>query len=151
MQSRMNNPAVVLPDAMQALFALDKATDKEGLPFVTRKLVHLRASQINGCSACVLMHSHELKKAGQSDDRIFSTAAFREAPYFDDAERAALSLTEALTRLSDRPDAVSDELWKEVSKHYDEASLAALIVCIANINVWNRLNAAVKQVAGPWK
>ena len=151
MQSRMKNPAVVLPDAMQALFALDKATDKEGLPYVTRKLVHLRASQINGCSACVLMHSHELKKAEQSDERIYSTAAFREAPYFDDAERAALALTEALTRLSDRADAVPDELWNEVSKHYDEASLAALVVCIANINLWNRLNAAVKQVAGPWK
>ncbi len=151
MQARMNNPALILPDAMQALLALDKATERESLPFVTRKLVHLRASQINGCSACVTMHSHELKKAGQSDDRIFAVAAWREAPYFSEPERAALALTEAVTRLSDRPDAVPDELWQEVRRHYDEPTLAALIVSIGVINVWNRFNATVKQVAGPWK
>jgi len=151
MQARMNNPALLLPDAMNALFALDKATERDTLPFVTRKLVHLRASQINGCSACVVMHSHELKKAGQSDDRIFAVAAWREAPYFTEPERAALALTEAVTRLSDRTDAVPDELWAEVSRHYDEPTLAALIVSIGIINVWNRFNASVKQVAGPWK
>lgn len=151
MQARMNNPALILPDAMQALFALDKATERESLPFVTRKLVHLRASQINGCSACVTAHSHELKKAGQSDDRIFAVAAWREAPYFSEPERAALALTEAVTRLSDRPDAVPDDLWQEVRRHYDEPTLAALIVSIGVINVWNRFNATVKQVAGPWK
>ena len=151
MQARMNNPALLLPDAMNALFALDKATERDTLPFVTRKLVHLRASQINGCSACVVMHSHELKKAGQSDDRIFAVAAWREAPYFTEPVRAALALTEAVTRLSDRTDAVPDELWAEVSRHYDEPTLAALIVSIGIINVWNRFNASVKQVAGPWK
>jgi AhpD family alkylhydroperoxidase len=151
MQARMKNPALVLPDAMNALFALDKATERETLPFVTRKLVHLRASQINGCGACVVMHSHELKKAGQSEDRIFAVAAWREAPYFNDAERAALALTEAVTRLSDRPDAVPDEVWNEATRHYDEPTLAALIVSIGIINVWNRFNASVRQIAGPWK
>ncbi|MET0794150.1 MAG: carboxymuconolactone decarboxylase family protein [Polyangiaceae bacterium] len=150
MQARMKNPALILPAAMQALFALDKATESEALPFVTRKLVHLRASQINGCSACVTAHSHELKKAGQSDDRIFAVAAWREAPYFSESERAALALTEAVTRLSDRPDAVPDALWTEVTRHYDEPTLAALLVTIGLINVWNRFNASVKQVAGPW-
>jgi len=142
---------LLLPDAMNALLALDKATAKDTLPLATRKLVQLRASQINGCSACVVMHAHELKKAGQSDDRIFAAAAWRETPYFSEPERAALALTEALTRLSDRTDAVTDELWAEVSRHYDEPTLAALILSIASINVWNRLNASVKQIAGAWK
>jgi AhpD family alkylhydroperoxidase len=144
----MKNPALVLPDVMKALLALNKATERDGIPYATHKLVHLRASQINGCSMCVDMHSRELKKAGQADERIFTVAAWREAPYFTDAERAALALTESLTRLSDRPDPVSDEVWSEAARHYDETALAALIVSIASINVWNRLNAAVKQVAG---
>ena len=100
MQARMKNPVLIRPDALQALLALDKTT--ESVPYVTRKLVHLRASQINGCSVCVDMHARELKKAGESDDRIFAVSAWRDAPYFNDAERAALSLTEAVTRSSDR-------------------------------------------------
>jgi AhpD family alkylhydroperoxidase len=150
MHARMKNPVFVIPDAMKALYALDKATESQ-VPFVTRKLVHLRASQINGCSVCVDMHSQELKKAGESDQRVFTAAAWRETPYFTDAERAALALTEAVTRLSDRPDAVPDEIWDEVSRHYDEPALAALTIQIALINVWNRLNCTVRQVAGEWK
>jgi AhpD family alkylhydroperoxidase len=148
MQARMTNPAIILPDAMQALLALDKSTEKDGVPHVTRKLVHLRASQINGCGVCVDMHSRELKQAGESDDRVFAVAAWRETPYFTDAERAALALTEAVTRLSDRADPVPDEIWNEAARHYDEPALAALLVSIGLINVWNRLNAAVRQVAG---
>ena len=78
-------------------------------------------------------------------------AAWREAPYFTDAERAALALTEAVTRLSDRADPVPDEVWDEAARHYDEQELAALILAIASINVWNRLNAAARQVAGAWR
>ena len=148
MQARMNNPALVLPDAMQALFAVNKATENAGVPPVTLKLVHLRASQINGCSVCVDMHWRELKKAGESDERIFSVAAWRDTPYFTDAERAALALTEAVTRLSDRTGPVPDEIWGEAARHYDERALAALILSIALINFWNRLNATVRQVAG---
>lgn len=144
----MTHPVVLLPDAMQALLALSKATERDGVPSVTHKLVHLRASQINGCSVCVDMHSRELKQAGQSDERIFAVAAWRDAAYYTDAERAALALTEALTRLSDRADAVPDDIWNEAARYYDEPALAALIVSIAAINVWNRLNAAVRQVAG---
>ncbi|HEX2281276.1 MAG TPA: carboxymuconolactone decarboxylase family protein [Thermomicrobiales bacterium] len=150
MHARMKHPVMILPDAMRALHALDKATEVDGLPDVTRKLVHLRASQINGCSVCVEMHSQELKDAGEPDARLFAVAAWRDAPYFTDAERAALSLTEAVTRLSDRPDPVPDEIWDEVARHYDEPARAALILQIAQINVWNRLNAATRQVAGAW-
>jgi len=150
MQARMKHPALVLPDAMQALLAVDKATVQDGLPDVTRKLVHLRASQINGCSVCVDMHARELKQAGESDERIFAVAAWRETPFYTDAERGALALTEAATRLSDRADPVPDEVWQDARRHYDDAALAALIVSIGLINVWNRLNATVKQVAGAW-
>ena len=150
MQARMKHPAMVLPDAMQAMFTLDKVTEGS-LPYVTRKLVHLRASQINGCSACVDMHSKELKKKGESDERVFAVAAWRETPFFTEPERAALALTEAVTRLADRPDPVPDTLWQEVSRHYDEKAMSALLWSIGAINVWNRLNASVHQPAGQWK
>jgi AhpD family alkylhydroperoxidase len=148
MQARMRNPAFVLPEAMQALLTLNKVIEKSSVPYVTHKLVHLRASQINGCSVCVDMHARELKKADQKDERIFAVAAWRDAPYFTSAERAALALTEAVTRLSDRADPVPDEIWQEAARHYDEGALAALLLSIAAINVWNRLNVSVKQVAG---
>jgi AhpD family alkylhydroperoxidase len=151
MQARMQNPALMLPDALQALHALNKACDGQGVPATTLKMVHLRASQINGCSVCVDMHARELKHAGESDDRIFAVSAWRDTPYFTGAERAALDLTEALTRLADRPEPVGDEVWNEAKRHYDETALAALLLQIAQINVWNRLNVAVKQVAGQWR
>jgi AhpD family alkylhydroperoxidase len=150
MQARMTNPIMVLPDALKALMALDKATANDDVSYVTRKLVHLRASQINGCSVCVDMHSHELKKAGESDRRIFAVSAWREAPYFTDAERAALALTEAATRLADRDDPVPDKVWNEAARHYDEPALAALVVQIGMINLWNRINAVTGQIAGQW-
>ena len=88
------------------------------------------------------------RSAGETDERIFAVAAWREAPYFTDAERAALALAEAVTRLSDRTDPVPDAVWDEAARHYDEPALAALLVSIATVNVWNRLNAATRQVAG---
>ncbi|OLL18129.1 MULTISPECIES: carboxymuconolactone decarboxylase family protein [unclassified Rhodococcus (in: high G+C Gram-positive bacteria)] len=148
MKARMMNPALVLPDAVTALQALGNAADGGGLPARTTHLVHLRASQINGCSVCVDMHPRLAKKDGETDKRLFAVAAWREAPYFTDAERAALALTEAVTRLADRPDPVPDDVWDEAARHYDEPQLAALILQISLINVWNRLNATVKQVAG---
>lgn len=151
MQPRMKHPVIVLPDAMKALHALNKATEIDDVPYKTHKLIHLRASQINGCGPCVAMHSEELKQAGDTDQRIFSVAAWRETPYFTDAERAALALAESMTRLCDRADPVPDDVWEEATRHYDEKALAALIVSIGQINVWNRLNAAVRQLAGSWK
>jgi AhpD family alkylhydroperoxidase len=144
----MKHPVFVIPEAMQAMHALGKASAADGLPDVTCYLVHLRASQINGCSVCVDMHARELKEAGEADQRIFAVAAWRDTPWFTEAERAALALTEELTRLADRPEAVSDAVWAEAARHYDEKAMAALLLQIAQINVWNRLNAAVRQVAG---
>src|SRR5213080_4215803 len=148
MQARMSNPAMILPDAMNAIQALLKATRKGGVPSATLELVHLRASQINGCSFCVDSGARSAKKAGETDQRLFAVSAWREAPYFTDAERAALALTEAATRMSDRADPVPDEIWDEATRHYDETELAALVLAIASINVWNRLNVATRQVAG---
>jgi AhpD family alkylhydroperoxidase len=142
---------MVLPDALQALFALNKAIEGAGVPYVILKMVHLRASQINGCSVCVDMHARELKKAGESDDRIFAVSAWYDAPYFSDAERAALALTEAATRLSDRADPVPDAIWTDAAKHFDERALSALLLAIGVINVWNRLNVSIRQVAGEWR
>jgi AhpD family alkylhydroperoxidase len=147
MQARMANAAMILPEAMQALLALGKAAEKGGLPSTTIALVQLRASQINSCSVCVDMHTRGMKQAGETDERLFTVAAWRDAPYFTDAERAVLALTEAVTRLSDRPDPVPDEVWNEAARHYDERGLAALLVAIGTINVWNRLNVATRQVA----
>jgi AhpD family alkylhydroperoxidase len=147
----MKHPVGLLPDVLKALQALGKATETE-LPLAIRKLVELRASQINGCSVCVYMHAEELKKAGEGDDRIFAVAAWRDTPFFTDQERAALALTEAVTRLADRADAVPDDIWEDARHHFDDKPLAALIVGIAMINVWNRLNATVKQAVGaPWQ
>jgi AhpD family alkylhydroperoxidase len=133
---------------MQAMRALEAAAKKGNVPARTLELVHLRASQINGCSLCVDIHAHDLKKNGESDERHFALAAWREAPYFTDAERAALALAEAATRLSDRADAVPDEVWNEAARHYDEPALAELVLNIALINCWNRINATTRQVAG---
>jgi AhpD family alkylhydroperoxidase len=148
MHARMKHPAFVLPEAFKAMQALHKATDGAGISEVTHELVRLRASQINGCSVCVPMHAGLLRKAGESDERIFSVAAWRDTPYFTDAERAALALAESMTRLADKEDPVPDNVWNEAAKHYDEKALSALMVSIATINVWNRLNATVRHVAG---
>ena len=151
MEARMKQPAVMLPAAMQALYALSNSAKNHGVPPTTATLVHLRASQINGCSFCVEMHSRELKEAGESDERIYTVAAWREAPYFTDAERAALALTEAATRIADKSDPVPDELWAYAAEYYDEEALAALALEIAAINVWNRLNVMTRQPAGMFR
>ena len=150
MQQRMNNPAMIVPGAMDALQKLGAAARRAGVPATTLYLIEVRASQINGCSVCLDMHSRELKAEGESDERIFMVGAWREAPYFSGAERAALALTEAVTRLADRSDAISDEVWEEAARHYDESELAGLVVAIAGINAWNRINAATRQITGEW-
>ena len=118
MQPRIDNPVIAVPGAMAALQRLSAvAAQHADVPEATRLFVALRASQINGCSVCCDMHSRELKALGEPDERIFTLAAWREASYFSDAERAALALTEAATRLADRSDAVSDEVWDEAARH----------------------------------
>jgi AhpD family alkylhydroperoxidase len=146
----MKNPLALLPDALTALLAVDKAAQTDDLPLATRKLVHLRASQINGCAFCTDMHAKELKNAGEKDERIFAVAAWRETNYFTDAERAALALTEAATRLADRADPVPDDVWADAARCYDEKTLASLIVQIGLINLFNRINAPIRQMAGAW-
>ena len=150
MKARMDNPAMSVPGAFEALQALGKAGAQGGLPQKTILLVLLRASQINGCSVCAHMHARDAKKAGETDERLSTVAAWHDSPYFSDAERAALALTEAATRLSDRANPVPDDIFDEAAKHYEQPALAALIVNIALINAWNRLNVATRQVAGEW-
>lgn len=150
MQERMKNPAMIIPEAWQGIQALTEATHKGGVAPKTLALVHLRASQINGCSSCVQSGTAGARKAGESEDRLATVAAWREAPYFTEAERAALALAEAVTRLADRPDPVPDEIWDEAARHYGEKALAALLLSIATTNVFNRLNVSTRQVAGAW-
>jgi AhpD family alkylhydroperoxidase len=149
--ARLKHPAMMLPDAMQALQSLGGAVAKAGVPPRLVELISLRASQINGCSVCVDGHPRIARKLGETDERLFAVSAWRDAPYFTAAERAALALTEAVTRLDDRPDPVPDEVWEEAARHYDETALAGLVLAIAGINVWNRLNVATRQPAGEWK
>jgi AhpD family alkylhydroperoxidase len=150
MQPRMKNPAMIIPDAGQAIGALVAALRSTELPEATAHLVHLRVSQVNGCSACLDGGARTAQKAGESAERLFAVAAWREAPYFTDVERAALALAEAVTRLSDRPDPVPDEIWAEAARHYTEQELAALVLWIGTANLFSRLNATTKQVAGAW-
>src|SRR5579884_2975138 len=146
MQARMSNPATILPDAMEGIQALLKAAKKGGVPSKTLELVHLRTSQINGCSVCVYGGVQSARRAGETDERLSTVAAWREAPFFTDAERAALALAEAVTRLADRTDPVPDAIWEEATRHYDEKGLAAIILMIATTNLFNRLNATTRQV-----
>ncbi|QBD80862.1 carboxymuconolactone decarboxylase family protein [Ktedonosporobacter rubrisoli] len=148
MQARMENPVKFLPEAIQGIQGILKATRQGGVPQSTLELVHLRASQINGCSFCVDAGCKSAKKAGETDERLFAVAAWRESSYFTDAERAALALAEAVTRLADRPESVTDEIWNEAAKHFDEKGLSAIILMIAITNLFNRINATVRQPAG---
>jgi AhpD family alkylhydroperoxidase len=150
MQARMKNPATVIPDARQPIQALAKAAHAQGVPEELLELVHLRVSQINGCGFCVDAGLKNLRKLGESDERIGLVSAWREAPYYTDAERAALGLAEAATRLADRADAVSDEVWDAAADHFDERQLASILLTIAVTNLFNRLNAPIRQIAGTW-
>ena len=147
MQSRMPNAAGLLPGIGDAINTLYKAAHSAGLPNAVLELVHLRASQINGCSPCVDSGARNAKRNGETDERLFAVAAWRDTPYFTDAERAALALAEAATRLADKGDAVSDEVWDDAAKHFAEKELAAIVLWIATTNFFNRLNATTRQPA----
>src|SRR5262249_24256601 len=134
-----------------ARLARPRAPRKGGVPQAPLELVHLRASQINGCSFCVDSGARSAKKAGETDERLFAVAAWREAPYFTDAERAALALTEAVTRLADREDPGPDHVWGAVTGHYDDKQLAGPGLALADINGWKRLHAATRQGARAWQ
>ncbi len=149
-QARIKNPALLVPGALDAFQQLGDTAKHAGIPEATLAMVTLRASQINGCSVCVDIHTRELEHMGESRERVHLVAAWREAPYFSDAERAALALAEAVTRLADRADPVPEAIWDEAARHYSERQLAALVVAIATINAFNRVNAATRQITGDW-
>ncbi|GIH93937.1 carboxymuconolactone decarboxylase family protein [Planobispora siamensis] len=150
MQARMKNPAMIIPAAMQPIQGLMQAVQSQSVPEELLDLVHLRVSQINGCSFCVDSGLKKLRKTGVSDERIGLVSAWREAPYYTDAERAALQLAETVTRLADRADAVPDEIWDAATDHFDEQELATILLMIAVTNLFNRLNAPIRQIAGTW-
>ena len=150
MQSRMKNPALVVPGAIQASMAMNAAVRKSGVSASLLALLHMRVSQINGCSVCVDMGWRELRNAGETDLKAFMVAAWRESPYFSDAERAALALAEAATRVADRPEAVTDEIWDEAARHFSEQELAGITMLIGMTNFWNRLNLTTRQITGEW-
>jgi AhpD family alkylhydroperoxidase len=140
----MQSPATILPDATKGVQLLLKAAGEGGVPQKTLELVHMRASQINGCSACVEYGIAAAGRSGESLDRLVRLPAWRESDCFTDAERAALAVTEAATRLADRPDSVTDEVWAEATRHYDERALAAIVLMVAVTNMFNRINTTLR-------
>jgi AhpD family alkylhydroperoxidase len=150
MQPRMKNPVTIIPEAMQPIQGLMAAKQTGGVAPKTLGLVHLRASQINGCGACVESGARNAMQEAETDERLSAVAAWRDSQHFTDAERAAPALTECVTRLNDRTDPVPDDVWNEAARHYDEKGLAALLLSIATTNVFNRLNVSTRQAAGSW-
>lgn len=151
MEPRLNllaNP--VTAQFVHHLVAAAKTLSASTLPASTRHLVNIRASQINGCSGCVDMHTKEAAHAGEDSTRIALTAAWRDATVFTDAERAALELTEEGTRLADGR-GVPDEIWENAAKHFDEEQMGALVCSIALINTFNRGNVITQQPAGSYR
>lgn len=149
MEARMKNPALII-DAMAPFQPLWGAVMK-AVPATLLHLVHLRTSQINGCSVCVDNAARAARKEGEREERLIAVGAWRHAPYFNEGERAALALAEAMTRMADRSDPVPDALWQEAQRHFDERALAGLVMAIGIVNVWNRINVTTAQVGGEWK
>ncbi|GAU70568.1 4-carboxymuconolactone decarboxylase family protein [Streptomyces sp. NBRC 110611] len=151
MQARMADVYRLAGGGYQALAAMEQFLQGSGVPRHILELVRLRTGQINGCATCVDLHAHRSHEAGESNERLWAVAAWREAPYFTDQERAALALTEAATRIADNPDGVPDEIWEQAAKHFDESSLAALVMAIASANAWNRINVTTRRTAGSYR
>ena len=147
MTARIENAASQL-DITVGVQNIFKAIYAGGVPAQMLELVHLRASQINGCSACTDAGATNATKAGVSPEKLLMVAAWYEDPRFDEAERAALALTEAMTRLADRPGAVTDEIWDEAAKHFDERQLGALVLMVGVSNFFNRINTTLRVPAG---
>ncbi|MEU7878935.1 carboxymuconolactone decarboxylase family protein [Microbispora bryophytorum] len=146
MEARMKSPAN--PDVITAVQHLYKAIHAGGVDPRVLELVHLRASQINGCSPCVFAGVASAKKHGETDERLHSVVTWRETPFFTEAERAALALTEAATRIQDGAPGVTDEIWEAAAAHFDDGQLSAIILNVAMTNFFNRINRAVREQAG---
>ncbi|RKN44985.1 carboxymuconolactone decarboxylase family protein [Streptomyces hoynatensis] len=136
---------------MKAIQSAGKAVENSGLPAATKELVKIRVSQINGCAVCTDMHTKDAAHAGESAVRLHLIATWREATVFTEAERAALELAEEGTRIADAAGGVSDEVWANAAKHFDEDQLAALVSLVAIMNTWNRLNVITRQPAGDYR
>lgn len=149
MSARMTNPATILPQAVKAVPHLLAAIEQGGVSTTLRELIMLRVSQINGCAACVYGHIDTMRHEEESSDRMDTVAVWRESPFFTDSERAALGLAEAATRLADSPGApVPDDVWNEAADHFDEKELAGVVLAIATINFFNRINVTIQEPAG---
>ncbi|MEV0150228.1 MULTISPECIES: carboxymuconolactone decarboxylase family protein [unclassified Nonomuraea] len=151
MQARMPDVYKLAAGGHRALAAMESFLNGSDAPQETLELVRLRVSQINGCGLCVDMHAHQGHQKGITQERLWAVAAWREAPFFTDAERAALALAESVTRIADNPDGVEEEVWREAAAHFDEPALAALVMAIASVNAWNRINVATRQIAGSYR
>ncbi|MBM0237034.1 carboxymuconolactone decarboxylase family protein [Micromonospora sp. ATA32] len=127
------------PHINKAMNALDTAARDTRLEAGLLELVRTRASQINGCAYCVDTHTRDAVAGGDDARRLFALPVWRETPFFTGRERAALELTEAMTRLSEAP--VGDETVARSAEHFTEVELAELIWAITVINAWNRLGA----------
>ncbi len=145
MEARIKNMQTILGDAWGPLVALGKCLGASPIPEKTRALLHIRTGQINGCAVCIDGH---VARSTESAQRLGALAVWREAPFFSDAERAALALAEAVTRLADQTERVPDAVWEEAKRHYDDSALAWLVFEVALANLYNRLNVATRQVAG---
>jgi AhpD family alkylhydroperoxidase len=148
MEARMTNPAELMPDATTGVQYIFKAIYSGGAPANLLELVHMRASQINGCAACVDAGIDSAQKHGETAQRLMLLPVWREVDAFTDAEKAALALTEAMTRLADNPGAVTDEIWDEAADHFSESALASVILMGAVTNLFNRVNTTIRQPAG---
>jgi AhpD family alkylhydroperoxidase len=147
MEPRIQDPTALLPDVMKGVQYLTRAIGEGGVPQKTLELVHMRASQINGCSACVEFGLGAAARSGEALDRLVRLPAWRESDVFTDAERAALALAEAATRLADHPDVVTDEIWAEAARHFDEKGLATITLMVAMTNMFNRINTTLRVQA----
>jgi AhpD family alkylhydroperoxidase len=136
---------------MKHVVSAGKALKDSPLPTATQELVALRVSQINGCAVCIDMHTKEAAAAGETPVRLNLVAAWREATVFTEAERAALELAEAGTRVADAAGGVSDEVWEHAAKHYDQAQLTALVILVSFMNMVNRANIITRQPAGDYE
>ncbi|UJW30838.1 carboxymuconolactone decarboxylase family protein [Saccharothrix sp. AJ9571] len=152
MEARLNIFEIpTMTKAFKGIVAAARASGDSSVPAATLELVKIRASQINGCGVCLDMHTKEAAHAGETSLRLNLIAAWREAKVFTEAERAALELTEQLTRIADAAGGVTDDAWANAAKHYDDEQLGAIVLAIAMINTFNRINVAVQQPAGDYQ
>jgi AhpD family alkylhydroperoxidase len=148
MQQRIDYKKVA-PEAYKAMQGIEAYVRGSGLEHSLLELVKTRVSQINGCAHCLDMHTKEARAAGETEQRLHLLPAWREAPFYSDRERAALAWAEAVTQIS--TNGVTDELYAEVRRHFDEKALVDLTLAIVGINGWNRLAVSFRSETGSYQ